>query len=401
MSDTPGLLEDIRVIDLTRILAGPYCTMMLGDLGADVIKIEAPEKGDDTRHWGPPFTKSGQSAYFISTNRNKRSITLNIKSDEGIEVLKDLISKGDVLVDNFRTGTLERIGLDYKTLQGINPELVYCTITGYGYTGPYKDKPGYDFMAQAIGGLMSITGPEDGEPVRVGIAVIDLVTGIYSSNAIVAALYAREKTGKGQRIDMSLLDSQVAFLSYAASNFLVSGENPKRYGNAHPNIVPYQSFLASDKHIAFAAGNDSQWKKFCTEIGREELIANQKFNTNKARVANREELILLLEEIFLTKTADEWIAICENIGIPAAPINSIQEVFADPQVVARERVTNIESAEDGLLPLLASPLNIPTNPPTIRRPPPKLGEHNEEILKKVLNYSDEKIRSVITSQEIK
>jgi crotonobetainyl-CoA:carnitine CoA-transferase CaiB-like acyl-CoA transferase len=271
MTHKPGLLDGIRIIDLTRVLAGPYCTQMLGDLGADVIKIEAPGLGDDTRHWGPPFTDApdgqrGEAAYFLSANRNKRSLTLNLKSAKGLEILKSLIRQGDVLVENFRTGTLARWGLDYETLQQLRPGLIYCTITGYGSDGPYQDRAGYDFMVQAMGGFMSVTGPADGSMTRAGIAIADLSTGIFASNAILAALFARERTGEGQRIDMALLDSQVALMSYVASNYLVSGELPGRFGNGHPNIVPYQEFQASDQQFAFACGNDHQWRKFCTAV---------------------------------------------------------------------------------------------------------------------------------------
>ena len=400
MSTDKTLLDGIRVVDLTRVLAGPYCTMMLGDLGADVIKIEVPERGDDTRHWGPPFTDGGQSAYFISTNRNKRSITLNLKSPDGLSALKDLIRWGDVLIENFRTGTLEKLGLDYVSIKKIRPDIIYCTITGYGYTGPYKDRPGYDFMAQALGGLMSITGPEGGEPVRVGVAAVDLVTGIFASNAIIASLFARERTGEGQRIDMSLLDSQVAFLSYAASNYLVSGQKPKRMGNAHPNIVPYQSFKTKDKYIAFAAANDIQWKKFCLAVNHHEWVTDERYATNQDRVKNREQLIPLLDKLFSERTANAWIDLCIEIGVPAAPINTIDEVFADPQVIERERVIRVDHNDDQAIPLIASPMNILAAPASIRYPPPSLGEHTEEVLHELLGYSNEKINDLRASGAI-
>ena len=386
-----GLLNGVRVIDLTRVLAGPYCTMMLGDLGADVIKIEAPERGDDTRHWGPPFTESGESAYFLSANRNKRSMTLNLKSPNGIKILNDLIRKGDVLVDNFKTGTLERIGLSYDEIKTIKPDIIYCTITGYGYSGPYSHKPGYDFIAQALGGLMALTGPAEGEPTRVGVAITDIMTGIFSSNAILAALFARQQTGAGQRIDMSLLDSQVATLSYVASNFLISGEEPKRLGNGHPSIVPYQSFKARDQHIAFAAGNDYQWQKFCSAAGKPEWIEDEQFSTNSARVNNRDIIIPLLSELFLTRNAQEWIDLCDQNGIPAATINNITGVFSDPQVIARNRVYEIDHPTAGPIPQVASPMNFLTNPIETRFPPPLLGQHNDEILRDVLEYAGDLI----------
>lgn len=386
-----SLLDGVRVIDLSRVLAGPYCTMMLGDLGADVIKIEAPGRGDDTRHWGPPFAEGGESAYFLSSNRNKRSITLNLKSANGMAVLKDLIRTGDVLIDNFRKGTLERFGLDYETLQELRPGLIYCTITGFGYTGPYSERPGYDFIIQAMGGLMSITGPEDGTPYRVGVAIADILTGLYAGNAILAALYAREHTGEGQRIDMALLDSQVAALSHVAGNYLVTGERPQRFGNGHPTIAPYQVFKGSDKYFAFGTGNDLQWVKFCQAIERPEWITDERFSTNPKRVENREILIPLLDELFAEKDAAEWLELGEKIGLPAAPINAIDEVFADPQVQARNNVVEVEHPTAGRVKIGASPLNVVTAPPQVRYPPPLLGEHNEEILRDVLGYDGERI----------
>lgn len=388
------LLKDILVVDLTRVLAGPYCTMMLGDLGAEVVKVELPGRGDDTRAWGPPFTAGGESAYFLSANRNKRSLTLNLKSERGIEILKTLIAKADVLVDNFRTGTLEKWGLDYETLQGIRPGLIYCTITGYGYTGPYKDRPGYDFMVQAMGGFMSVTGSDDGEPTRSGIAIADIATGMFASSAILAALFGRERTGEGQRIDMALLDSQVAMMSYVASNHLVSGELPGRYGNGHPNIVPYQSFKARDQHFAFAAGNDGQWAKFCGAVEKPEWVEDERFATNRARVQNRSLVVEMLNELFASRDAAEWMALCEQIGIPSAPINDMAQVFADPQVQAREMQIDVPHAADDRVPLVASPLKIPTAPAEVRYPPPLLGQHTGEILKGYLGYDEDTLQAL-------
>ena len=391
-----GLLDGIRVIDLTRVLAGPYCTMILGDLGADVIKIEAPGRGDDTRHWGPPFTdapdgQQGESAYFLSANRNKRSMTLNLKSEKGITILKDLIREGDVLVENFRTGTLEKWGLDYDMLQEIRPGLIYCTITGYGYSGPMADRPGYDFMVQALGGFMSVTGPADGDPTRAGIAIADLATGIFASNAILAALFARERTGQGQRIDMSLLDSQVALMPYVASNYLVSGELPNRYGNGHPNIVPYQEFKAHDQYFAFACGNDNQWQKFCRAVEQEAWINDERFVTNSARLANRETVVAMLNELFSNKDAADWMALCDEIGIPSAPINNIAQVFAHEQVKARNTQLEVPHPTAGTVPLVNSPLKIPTNPTRVRYPPPTLGQHTDELLRALLEMSEAEI----------
>lgn len=394
MTENHGLLSGVRVIDLSRVLAGPYCTMMLGDLGAEIIKVEAPDRGDDTRHWGPPFAEGGESAYFLSTNRNKRSITINLKSQNGMELLKDLIRTGDVLIDNFKKGTLERFGLDYEALQELRPGLIYCTITGFGYSGPYSDRPGYDFIIQAMGGLMSLNGPKDGEPYRVGIAISDILTGLYAGNAILASLFAREQTGEGQRIDMALLDSQVAALSHVASNYLITGERPKRFGNEHPTISPYQVFKGKDKYFAIGTGNDLQWVKFCKEIGREDWIVDERFASNPQRVKNREVLTSLLEEIFETKTAAEWIQLGDQIGLPAAEINAVDEVFADPQVISRENVIEVNHPTAGRIKIANSPIKITTNPTTVRYPPPLLGEHNEEILQDVLRYSDSRIEEL-------
>jgi formyl-CoA transferase len=388
---TQPLLHNIRVLDLTRVLAGPFCTQLLGDLGADVLKIEAPGRGDDTRHWGPPFTESGQAAYFLSTNRNKRSLTLNLKSDKGQDILRDLIKKSDVLVENFRTGTLARWGLDYDTLQELRPGLIYCTITGYGSDGPYKDRPGYDFMVQALGGFMDITGPPDGGPTRAGVAISDLGTGMFACQAILAALFARERTGAGQYIDMALLDSQVALMAYVASNYLVSGELPRRFGNGHPNIVPYETFKARDGYFAFGAGNDGQWVKFCQGINKPEWIADGRFRTNADRVTNRDIVIPMLNEVFGQRDSAEWMALFDEIGIPSAPINNIEQVFDNPQVQARGLKAEAYRADGEVVPLVRSPLHIPTNPSQIRYPPPVLGEHTEEILQEVLGYDGETI----------
>ncbi len=386
-----GLLAGVRVLDLTRVLAGPYCTMMLGDMGADVIKVEEASKGDDTRQWGPPFTKSGMSAYFISANRNKRSLTLNIKTKAGQKVLRDLIKQADVLVENFKPGTLKRLGLGYKQLKKLRSKLIYCTISGYGYSGPDSEKPGYDFIAQARGGLMSITGPAEGEPVRVGLAIADLLAGIYACNAITAALFARERQKTGQRIDISLFDAQVGTLSYVASNYLISGEPPLRYGNAHPNIVPYQSFLAADGYFAFAAGNDLQWGKFCKATGHAELASDPRFASNPKRVENRDQLIPLLDNLFSTKRVEEWLKICEEAGVPAGPINAVEQVFSDAQVLGREMIIEGKLLGGESIRMLASPLKVPTNPVKLRYAPPNLGQHTEEILKKDLGYSKKAI----------
>ncbi|HKZ55827.1 MAG TPA: CoA transferase [Anaerolineales bacterium] len=388
MNETNALLDGVRVIDLTRILAGPTCTMILGDLGADVIKIEAPGQGDDTRQWGPPFAQGGESAYFLCTNRNKRSLTLNLKSERGLEILRGLIGQGDILVENFRPGTLERMGLDDEALQRLRPGLIYCTVTGYGYSGPYRERPGYDFIVQALGGFMSVTGPVDGEPMRAGVAIADLAAGLFACNAVLAALFARQRTGAGQRIDISLLDSQLAMMSYVASNYLISGQPPRRYGNAHPNIVPYQAFRARDGHLAFAAGNDPQWARFCRAVGHAEWAEDERFATNPRRNENRQALVALLDELFAERDLEQWLALCEEIGIPAAPVNTMDRVFADPQVQARGMRLEVSHPTAGALPMVASPLNIPTAPATVRRPPPLLGQHTDEVLRELLGYDD-------------
>lgn len=391
MSVTNNLLENICVIDLTRVLAGPYCTMMLGDLGADIIKIEVPSRGDDTRHWGPPFTKGGESAYYLSANRNKRSMTLNLKSEEGLEILKKLIAKGDVLVDNFKTGTLSRWGLDYETLQKIRPGLIYCTVTGYGYTGPYSSRPGYDLIVQATGGFMSITGPENGDPSRAGVAIADISTGMFAANAILAALYSREQTGKGQRIDMSLLDSQVALLSYAATNYFVSGSITNRLGNAHPNIVPYQSFKARDMHFVLAVGNDKQWEIFCKSINKPEWIDDEKYSTNALRVSNRKQLIDQLSKLFATQNAGYWLEIFDKVGLPSGPINELDKVFENEQIKSREMQIELPHSIDNKVTLLNSPIKIPTSPTKTHKAPPTLGEHTEEILKEKIGLDQDTV----------
>lgn len=389
-----ALLEDVRVVDLTRILAGPYCTMMLGDLGADVIKIELPGRGDDTRQWGPPFAESGESAYFIAANRNKRSLTLDLKREKGLAVLRNLIQASDVLVENFRSGTLERWGLDYESLQAIKPGLIVCSITGYGQSGPYRERPGYDFIVQALGGFMSVTGPADGEPYRAGVAIADLAAGTFAFSSILAALYGRTRSGLGQRIDISLLDSQVALMSYVASNYLISGETSARFGNAHPNIVPYQAFPASDGYLAFAAGNDRQWQTFCRSVGRETWIEDERFATNPARNENRETLIPLLNELFQTRTVTEWSELCEGIGLPVGRINDMQAVFRDPQVQARGLRVEHQTLDGRQIPMVASPLRITTAPPLIRMPPPLLGEHTEQIMQGILGYDQAEIEEL-------
>jgi formyl-CoA transferase len=395
-----SLLEGVQVLDLSRVLAGPYCTMMLGDLGADIIKIEAPESGDDTRHWGPPFTKTGESAYFLCVNRNKRSMTLNLKSDQGIQILKELIQKSDVLVENFKVDTLDKWGLSYETLQQLRPGLIYCSITGYGYTGPYRNLPGYDFIIQAQGGVMSITGPEEGEPYKVGVAIADITAGLFACNAILAALYDQQRSSRGQRIDISLLDSQIAWLANVGSNYLISGEKTTRYGNAHPNIVPYQTFKARDGYFALGIGNDSQWKQFCEKVDINEWAEDDRFTTNEKRVENRRILIPLLEELFSLDEISHWLCILSEAGVPCGPINSIEQAFDDPQVQAREMVINVAHHNSGMIKMVASPLKIPTAPVEVRLPPPLLGEHTEQILSGLLGYDQKTLEELRIAQVI-
>ncbi|HEX5940916.1 MAG TPA: CoA transferase [Anaerolineales bacterium] len=374
-------LHGIRVLDLSRVLAGPYCTMVLGDLGADVIKVESPD-GDETRAWGPPFT-NGESAYYLCVNRNKRSIVVDFKTDEGRKILQELVKQSDVLVENFRPGTLARFSLDYESASKANPNLIYCSITGFGQTGPLRDRPGYDFMIQGMGGLMSITGVPDGEPMKVGVAVTDLFAGQNAVIAILAALQARTQTSKGQHLDISLFDSQVAMLANIASNYLVSGNLPKRYGNAHANIVPYQSFQASDAWFVLAVGNDRQFEKLCEVISKREVASDVRFRLNAERVKHREALIPILKPVFLTKTSGEWLSMLENAGIPCGPINSLDEVFSMPQVEARQMLIHMEHPEIEDLRLVGSPLKFSDTPVDFRLPPPRLGEHTEEVLKEL------------------
>jgi len=374
-------LGGIRVLDLSRVLAGPYCTMVLGDLGADVIKVESPE-GDETRSWGPPFAE-GESAYYLCVNRNKRSIVIDFKTEEGRAVINQLIRKSDVLVENFRPGTLSRFSLDFKSASALNAELIYCSISGFGQTGPLRDKPGYDFMIQATGGLMSFTGEPDGEPMKVGVAVADLFAGQNAVIAILAALQARTQTGRGQHLDISLFDSQLGMLANVASNYLISGNLPRRYGNAHANIVPYQSFQARDEWFILAVGNDRQFEKLCEAIGNPGLARDARFVANASRVEHREALIGSLRPIFLTRRAIDWLSTLEAAGIPCGPINTLDKVFAEPQIKARQMLIEMEHPTIGKLPLIGSPLKFSATPVEYRFPPPRLGEHTEQILKEM------------------
>ena len=396
-------LQGLRVLDLSRILAGPWCTQTLADLGAQVIKVEKPGRGDDTRAWGPPFAQSPSggasqaSAYFLSANRNKHSITCDISKSEGQALIRELVQKSDVFVENFKVGDLARYGLDYAALQALNPKLVYCSITGFGQTGPCKDKAGYDFMMQGLGGLMSITGAPGGEPQKVGVAVADLFCGMYATTAILAALRHAEQTGQGQHIDMALFDAQLAMLANVGANYLVSGQVPQQVGNAHANIVPYQTFeVAGGEHIIVAVGNDQQYYKFCSAIGMPELGCSQLYAKNEDRVRNREPLVAALQTIMKTRTQQDCIAAFEAAGIPCGPINNVAQALANPQVQARGMVSQWD---DGLQ-LVASPMKLSATPVGPGIAPPHLGQHTQEILRDVLGYSVAQLAQLTTDKVI-
>lgn len=389
-SNSAPPLRGLRVIDLSRVLAGPHCTMMLADLGADVIKIEAPGKGDDTRQWGPPFA-GGEAAYYLSVNRGKRSMTLNLGDERGRDILRALVQNADVLIENFRCSTMEKWGLGYESLKALNPRLVYCAVTGYGQNGPYHDRPGYDFIIQAQGGTMSITGEEDGQPMKVGVAIVDITAGLYATVAILAALRERERSAQGQFIDIALLDSQVAWLANVAENFLVSGDPPQRYGNAHPNIVPYELFPTQDGWLAVGVGNDGQWQRMCALAGWDDLAADARFATNPLRVRNRQELVVELQARFRTRVSKEWEAALVAAGIPCSPVNSVDRVFSDPQVLARDMVVTMPHPTAGTVRLSGSPLKLSRTPVRMTTPPPLLGQHTAEILEEILGRSPDDV----------
>ena len=403
-SALPKALGHIRVLDLSRVLAGPWCSQNLADLGADVIKIERPGSGDDTRAWGPPYARdaegqdTSEAAYYLSANRGKRSVTVDIASPDGQALLRELVKHCDVLLENFKVGHLKRYGLDYASLREIKPDLVYCSITGFGQDGPYAHRAGYDFLIQGMGGLMSVTGERDdlpgGGPQKAGVALTDLMTGMYATVAVLAALTHRDRTGEGQHIDMALLDTQVAMLANMGSNYLNSGKPPKRWGNAHANIVPYQTFACADGHIIVATGNDGQYQKFVEAGGRPELGQDPRFATNPLRVKNRDLLVPVLAEMVREKTRDEWIALLEGCGVPCGPINDIGEVFANEQVVAREVAIELPHPKAGKVKLVRSPIRMSATPATSDKAPPLLGQHTEEVLREVLGRSEEEIAAL-------
>jgi crotonobetainyl-CoA:carnitine CoA-transferase CaiB-like acyl-CoA transferase len=376
-------LHGITVLDLTRVLSGPYCSMMLGDMGARVIKVEQPGKGDDTRGWGPPFI-DGESAYFLSINRNKESVTVDFKHPEGRAVLERLLASADVVVENFRPGTLNKLGLDYDSLVSAHPRLVYCSISGYGQTGPRRREAGYDAVMQGEAGLMSITGPPDRPPVRLGVAIADIVTGMFAAHGITTALFARERTGRGQAVDIAMFDSVIALLSYQAGIYFATDKAPPRLGNRHPTIVPYETFTAADGDFVLAVGNDEQWRRFCAAAG---LDLGEQFATNRLRVMNYDQLKPRLAATLLARERQEWIALFRAAGVPCGSVRDLAEVFADPQVEARAMVAGVEHTVAGLLKVLGTPLKLSDTPGSIRSAPPALGQHTESVLVNDLGFT--------------
>jgi formyl-CoA transferase len=385
-----GPLAGIRVLDLTRVLAGPYCTMFLGDLGAEVVKVEQPGVGDDTRGWGPPFA-GGESAYFLCINRNKKSLTVDFKSPEGISLVRQLAERADVLIENFRPGAMERLGLGDDQLRVINPKLIYASLSGFGADGPMADVPGYDLIVQAWGGLMSITGAADGEPTKVGVAIIDIVAGLMLGKSIAAALYAREKIGVGQKIDTSLLEAEVAVLINAGSNYLMNGKVPRRWGNAHPTIVPYQSFQTADSYLVIGVASEGIWQRFCKAIGKTDLVDDARFEKNANRVENRDALIHLLTEIFLSRDNDTWLRILNEAEVPCAPIQTIDKVFHAPQVLHRDMLVEVAHPTAGTVRMAGLPVKLSETPASVRLPPPLLGEHTEQVLSSWLDMRTDAI----------
>ena len=386
-------LSGYRVLDLSRILAGPYCTMILGDQGAEVIKVERPDSGDDTRSWGPPFA-GGESAYYLCCNRNKKSIAVDLKHPSGAELVRELAKVSDVLVENFTPGLTQRFGLDYETLQGINPRLVYASITAYGQDGPYRDRPGYDMVLSAVGGLMWITGERDGNPCKVGVAITDVLTGVYASGAITAALLWRERSGRGQYLDISLLDAQVSALANIASNYLVAGQEATRWGTAHESIIPYQVFRTKDRPIAIAVANQKLWVNFCKLVGRPQWLEDPRFESNPKRVEHREVLLPLIDELMAQRTCDEWMEVFVEAAIPCGPVNDMEHLFADPQVLHRAMIAEVPHPTIGSLRLTGMPIKYSETPATIRCHPPLLGEHTDEVLDEVLEYQPERIEAL-------
>ena len=380
-------LEGIRVLDLTRALAGPFCTLMLGDYGADVIKIEIPGAGDDTRHWGPPFIGE-ESAYFLSINRNKRSLTLNFKDPEAIKIFLQLAKDADVVVENFTPGVMSRFGLEYETVKEVNPKIVYCSISGFGQTGPYQNRPAYDQIMQGLSGVMSLTGEPGGDPQKVGIAITDIGAGMWSAFAIMAAVFHRDQRGEGQYIDISMMDAQVAWLTYQAATYFANGEPPKRLGAAHPTLVPYQAFMCQDgKYINVAVGSERIWERFCRGINKPEMKDNPDYATNGDRVRNRAKIVPYLQEFFLTRSVNEWVQDLQEFNVPCGPINDLADVFSDPQLLHRKMLVEMAHPTLGSIKQTGIPIKFSLTPGGLDRHPPLLGEHNGELLKE-LGYSD-------------
>ena len=382
-------LENVKVLDLTRVLAGPYASMMMADFGAEIIKIESPKTGDDSRAFGP-FV-GGESAYFMSLNRGKRSITMNLKSPKAQELFKKMVKKVDVVLENYRPGTMEKFGLGYEEIKKINPNIIYTACSGFGHTGPYSKKPAYDVIVQGMGGIMSITGQENGAPTRVGASVGDLTAGLFAVIGTLTALYNREKTGVGQKVDVAMLDCQVAILENAISRYLVNGVAPGPIGNRHPSITPFEAFQAKDGYVIIAVGNDRLWKKFCDLIGRQELIGDERFITNAKRTENQKQLKGILDTIFPAKTVDEWLEAIDGAGIPCGPINKIDRVMKDPQVLAREMIVEVDHPVAGKFKMPGIPIKLSETPGEIESPSPLLGQHTEEILNELLGLSKEDV----------
>lgn len=394
-TDPGTALGDLLVLDLTRILSGPFATMTLADLGADVIKIEQPGTGDDTRQWGPPF-QGGEAAYFLSVNRNKRSLAVDLKTADGLQIVQELARRADVVVENFRPGTAARLGVGYEDLSRENPGLVYASISGYGQTGPDAERAGYDAIAQARSGIMSVTGEADGPPVRVGVSSADLVAGMWASIGILAALHEKQRTGAGQWVDISLLDGSVSWLTYVSSGYFASGEIPKRYGSAHPTIAPYQAFPTADGFVMVAVGNDSLWRKYAAAIGRQDLAEDERFASNPSRVAWRETLIPLLERVMRTRTTGDWVATLDDSGVPVGPIQTVDQALLDPQVLARNMVSELVHPTAGPMKVVGCPVRLTRTPPSVRTAPPLLGQETDDILGE-LGLSADRIRSLRTS----